>query len=158
MQDRYSQIPLVIFAGTPGSGTKKQDMVDSEDQSFSKRGAFNGDDNPSLHSLKDAKLWSAMVMPQWQAVVSLPCLWTSESREPDPPCLSRSSPPGDLACLSRTKQSPRPHAHVWRLSHHGVQLDQKKGTQLPPLSTTLLAPDPEDAASTTLELDGFSCI
>jgi len=84
VQDRYSQIPLVIFAGTPGSGTKKQDMVDSEDQSFSKRGAFNGDDNPSLHSLKDAKLWSAMVMPQWQAVVSLPCLWTSESREPDP--------------------------------------------------------------------------
>jgi len=63
VQDRYSQIPLVIFAGTPGSGTKKQDMVDSEDQSFSKRGVFNGDDNPSLLSLKDAKLWSAMVMP-----------------------------------------------------------------------------------------------
>ncbi len=32
-------------------------------------------------------------------------------------------------------------------------MDQKKVAQLPPLSTTLVAPDPEDAASTTLELD-----
>lgn len=32
-------------------------------------------------------------------------------------------------------------------------MDQKKVAQLPPFSTTLLAPDPEDAASTTLELD-----
>jgi insertion element IS1 protein InsB len=30
-------------------------------------------------------------------------------------------------------------------------LDQKKVAQLPPLSTTLVVPDPEDAASTTLE-------
>jgi IS1 family transposase len=32
-------------------------------------------------------------------------------------------------------------------------LDQKKVAQLPSLSTTLVAPDPEDAASTALELD-----
>ena len=32
-------------------------------------------------------------------------------------------------------------------------MDQKKVAQLPPLSTTLVAPDPEDAASTTLERD-----
>jgi insertion element IS1 protein InsB len=32
-------------------------------------------------------------------------------------------------------------------------LDQKKVAQLPPLSTTLVVPNPEDAASTTLELD-----
>jgi insertion element IS1 protein InsB len=32
-------------------------------------------------------------------------------------------------------------------------LDQKKVAQLPPLDTTLLAPDPEDPTSTTLELD-----
>ena len=32
-------------------------------------------------------------------------------------------------------------------------MDQKKVAQLPPLSTTLVASDPEDAASTTLELD-----
>jgi hypothetical protein len=32
-------------------------------------------------------------------------------------------------------------------------LDQKKVAQLPPLQITLLAPDPEDPASTTLELD-----
>jgi len=32
-------------------------------------------------------------------------------------------------------------------------LDQKKVAQLPPLCTTLLAPDPEDPTSTTLELD-----
>ena len=41
----------------------------------------------------------------------------------------------------------------WGLSHNGVQLDQKKVAQLPPFSTTLVAPDPEDSASTTLELD-----
>jgi insertion element IS1 protein InsB len=32
-------------------------------------------------------------------------------------------------------------------------LDQKKVAQLPPLRTTLLAPDPADPTSTTLELD-----
>jgi IS1 family transposase len=32
-------------------------------------------------------------------------------------------------------------------------LDQKKVAQLPPLQTTLLAPDPKDPTSTTLELD-----
>jgi insertion element IS1 protein InsB len=32
-------------------------------------------------------------------------------------------------------------------------LDQKKVAQLSPLSTTLLAPDPEDPTATTLELD-----
>ncbi len=43
--------------------------------------------------------------------------------------------------------------YVWGLSHHRVQLDQKKVAQLPPLHTTLVAPDPEDAASSILELD-----
>jgi len=32
-------------------------------------------------------------------------------------------------------------------------LDQKKGAHLPPLQTTLLAPDPKDFTSTILELD-----
>ncbi len=32
-------------------------------------------------------------------------------------------------------------------------MDQKKVAQLPPFHTTLVAPDPEDAASTILELD-----
>ena len=32
-------------------------------------------------------------------------------------------------------------------------IGSKKGAQLPPLQITLLAPDPEDPASTTLELD-----
>jgi hypothetical protein len=44
-------------------------------------------------------------------------------------------------------------ARIAGLSHHRIQLDQKKGAQLPPLQITLLAPDPEDPASTTLELD-----
>ena len=58
-----------------------------------------------------------------------------------------------LHARPRTKQSTWPHSHVWRLSHHGVELDQKKVAQLPPLCTTLLTPDPEDPTSTTLELD-----
>jgi 2-polyprenyl-6-methoxyphenol hydroxylase-like FAD-dependent oxidoreductase len=39
--------------GHVGSGTKKQDMVDSEGNPFSKRGAFNGDDHPTLPSLSE---------------------------------------------------------------------------------------------------------
>ena len=39
------------------------------------------------------------------------------------------------------------------VTHHRVQLDQKKVAQLPPLRTTLVAHDPEDPTSTTLELD-----
>ncbi len=91
--------------------------------------------------------------PQRQTAVSLPCVRTAMPREPDSPRLPRSSPRGDSICLSRTQQSARPDPHVWCLSHHRVQLDQKKVAQLPPLSTTLVVPDPEDAASTTLELD-----
>jgi hypothetical protein len=34
-----------------------------------------------------------------------------------------------------------------------VYAPRKKGAQLPPLRTTLIAPDPEEAASTILELD-----
>jgi insertion element IS1 protein InsB len=44
-------------------------------------------------------------------------------------------------------------ARIARFAHNRVQLDQKKVAQLPPLHTTLLAPDPEDPTSTTLELD-----
>ena len=44
-------------------------------------------------------------------------------------------------------------ARIAGLWHDRIQLDQKKGAQLPPLQITLLAPDPEDPASTTLELD-----
>src|SRR5258708_26961110 len=77
----------------------------------------------------------------------------SKPLESDYPSLSTSSPRGDPPCLSRTQQSTRPHPHLWRLSHDRLKLDQKKVAQLPPLCTTLLAPDPEDPTSTTLELD-----
>src|ERR1700688_2997675 len=70
-----------------------------------------------------------------------------------PQCLSRISPRGDSARLPRTQQSAWPHPHVWCLSCHRVQLDQKKVAQLPPLQATLLTPDPNDPTSTTLELD-----
>jgi hypothetical protein len=44
-------------------------------------------------------------------------------------------------------------ARIAGLSHHRVQVAQKKVAQLPPFRTTLVAPDPEDATSTTLERD-----
>jgi hypothetical protein len=58
-----------------------------------------------------------------------------------------------LHASSSRQQFAWPHPHLWRLPHHRVQLDHKKGAQLPPLCTTLLTPDPEDLTSTTLELD-----
>jgi insertion element IS1 protein InsB len=84
-------------------------------------------------------------------MVSLSRLWTSETPEPGSPCLSRSSPRRDSTCLPRTQQPARSHAHIWRFSHGGVELDQKKGAQLPPLSTALVAPDPDDPTSMILE-------
>ena len=44
-------------------------------------------------------------------------------------------------------------ARIAGFAYHRVPVDQKKGAQLPPLCATLLAPDPEDPTSTTLELD-----
>jgi insertion element IS1 protein InsB len=89
-----------------------------------------------------------------QAVVSLPSVRTAKLREPDSPRLSRGSPRGDCARLPRTRAScAASRARIARLSCHRVQLDQKKGVQLPPLPTTLLAADPGDPTSTTLELD-----
>jgi len=44
-------------------------------------------------------------------------------------------------------------ARIAGFAHHRVQLDQKKVAQLPPLWTTLVAPDPEDPTSAILELD-----
>src|SRR5437660_1668320 len=77
----------------------------------------------------------------------------SQPRESDSQCLSPSSSRGDPACLPGTQQPAWPEEHLWGLLGNCVQLDQKKGAQLPPLRTTLLAPDPEDPTSTTLELD-----
>jgi IS1 transposase len=42
-------------------------------------------------------------------------------------------------------------ARIARLAHDRVHVDQKKVAQLPPLRTTLVAPDPEDTTSTILE-------
>ena len=98
-------------------------------------------------------LWSVMVMlPMAKSSITAARADVKAERTLSQ-CLSRSSPRGDPARLSRTQQFARPHPHVWGLSHHSAQLDQKKVAQLPPLRTTLVAPDPEDAASTTLELD-----
>src|SRR5437667_3079980 len=80
------------------------------------------------------------------------------------------------ACRRRSRENPTPnaypearreeilHAYQERSSLRGltrtfgvsrttVSTWIKKVAQLPPLSTTLVVPDPEDATSTTLELD-----
>src|SRR2546421_4470179 len=44
-------------------------------------------------------------------------------------------------------------ARIAGFAYYRVRLDQKKGAHLPPLQTTLLAPDPKDFTSTILELD-----
>ena len=51
------------------------------------------------------------------------------------------------------QQSAGPHPHLWHLAHDCVPLDQKKVAQLPPLRTTLVAPDPKDTTSPILELE-----
>jgi hypothetical protein len=114
---------------------------------------LNGNNNASLPPLSERRFGEEWTCPQWETIVSLSCVRTPKPREPDSSSLSTSSPRGDSARLPRTQQSTRPHAHIWCFSHDCIQLDQKKGAQLPPLLTTLLAPDLEDPTSTTLELD-----
>src|ERR1700694_2942032 len=58
-----------------------------------------------------------------------------------------------LHARSRTQQAARSYTYLWRLRHNGMEWDQKKGAQLPPLTSPLLTPDPGDPTSTTLELD-----
>ena len=101
-----------------------------------------------LHCQSDA--WTCS---QWQTTVSLSSVRTAKPREPHSPRLSASSPRRDSARLPRTQQSAWPHPHIRGFSHHRVHVDQNKGAQLPPFRTTLLAPDPEEPTSTTLELD-----
>src|SRR2546421_9735982 len=45
-------------------------------------------------------------------------------------------------------------ARIAGFAYYRVRLDQKKVAHLPPLQTTLLAPDPKDFTSTILELVG----
>jgi len=77
-----------------------------------------------------------------------------QSREnPTPHAYQQARREEILHASSRAQQSARSYTHLWRLSHNDIKLDQKKVAQLPPLTTTLLTPDPEDPTSTTLELD-----
>ena len=60
---------------------------------------------------------------------------------------------------SRTQELAWPHAHVRGLWCSRVEWDHKKGAQLAPLRTPLLAPDREDPTSTPKELDvRWSCV
>ena len=91
--------------------------------------------------------------PQWQTEGSLSCLQPPQPRESDSHCLSRSAPRGDRECLPRTRASCA--ASPVRSGSLGPPEPggSKKGAQLPPLRTTLLAPDPQESTSTALELD-----
>jgi hypothetical protein len=82
------------------------------------------------------------------------------------------------ACQRQSREDPTPHAYaeerprgrscvpirsvaayaglsgrIAGLTHHDSELDQKKAAQLPRLSQTLIPPDPNDPASSILELD-----
>jgi hypothetical protein len=89
------QLATILISG---SGTNKQDMVNSESQSVFKKRSFHGHHHPSLPSLSEQRSGAQWACPQWQAVVSLPCVRATKSREPDTPCLSRSAPRRDLTC------------------------------------------------------------
>src|SRR5205085_7034348 len=70
-------------------------------------------------------------------------------------CVSNSTPDARrVASSSAFAKIPLSISQLWRRScSRPVCHPRKKGAQLPPLRTTLLAPDPEDPTSTTLELD-----
>jgi len=102
----------------------------------------------------EVKHWCAMGMPRARKQKYRCHACGRRSREnPTPNVYPEARRQEILHASSRTQQFARPHPHIWGLSGNRVQLDQKKVAELPPLSTTLVAPDPEDAASTTLELD-----
>ena len=91
--------------------------------------------------------------PRRQAELLLVRLLASQPRESDPQCLSGSSSRGAPAFLVRTRAS-------CSASHTGCaslgtpsQVGSKKGAQLPPFHSTLVASDPEDPTPTILGLD-----
>jgi hypothetical protein len=120
---------------------------------FSKRGAFHGDHHPALPSLKDAIASYAMAT----LLMASSCLAAAHADVK----VARTQLPTPMQKLAARKfcmptkneaayaASPAPLASL----APPCPLGSKKVAQLPPLSTTLVVPDPEDAASTTLELD-----
>ena len=50
-------------------------------------------------------------------------------------------------------QYARTNKDIWCSTEHGQRLAKKKAAKLPPLSETLVAPDPDDPDATVLELD-----
>ncbi|TMC24661.1 MAG: hypothetical protein E6J36_07000 [Chloroflexi bacterium] len=76
------------------------------------------------------------------------------SRENPTPIVSPEVRREEIVHASQEREPlARPHPSVRGLWGHRSQVDQKKGAQLPPLRTTLLAPDPQESTSTALELD-----
>src|SRR6266700_937604 len=109
------------------SGTKKQEMVDCEEQSLLKKRSLRWEPSPfTVLDFKTQCSGAPWPCSQEQTVVSLPCLRTAKPGESDSPRLSTSAPRGDLACLSRTPQPAWPEEHIRGFSHDCVQLDQKK--------------------------------
>jgi hypothetical protein len=74
------------------------------------------------------------------------------ARTPLPTSIQKSAVRRSCTPIKNAEPLARSYAHLWGLTHDHVRLDQKKVAQLP-LCATLLAPDPEDPTSTTLELD-----
>src|SRR5258708_6098701 len=113
-------------------------MRDSEGQAVQKRGVFMVTITLHCpHCESDALIRNGHAPNGKQLYRCHGC--GRQSREnPTPHAYPESRREEILHARPRTKQSTWPHSHVWRLSHHGVKLDQKKGVQLPPLHTTLV--------------------
>ncbi len=121
---------------------------------FSKRGAVSWSHCPALPALSERRSGT-----QWPCEDVRKQLYRCrscgrQSREnPTPHAYPHARREEILHASARTQESSWPHPHGSQISRTTVSSWIKKVAQLPPLWTTLLAPDPQDPTSTTLELD-----
>src|SRR5260370_40504559 len=96
--------------------------------------------------------WYAMVMPPMANRCSAAVradVKAARTRLPTP--IGRLAATRSCTCIKNVAVRAACHARLAPLSHARVELDPKKAAHPPPLSTTLVAPDPDGSASTTLE-------
>jgi hypothetical protein len=120
----------------------------------SKRGAFNGHHHRTLPSTsrRDALVRNGHA-PNGKQLYRCRSCGRQRRENPTPHAYLQDRREEILHAYQEREPPAWPHASVWRLAHDCLKLDQKKVVQLPPFWTILLIPDPEDPASTILELD-----
>jgi hypothetical protein len=136
-----------------GSGTNEKDVVDCEDQMQMNKRSLSWSRSLFIVPTVEARPWCVMgTLPTGSRSIALMPVGVAAARILAPMRIHKLVV---RSFCTPSKNEAACAASPGRLGSLGQRypVGSKKVTQLPPLGTTLLAPDPKDATSTTLELD-----